>query len=238
MIHAGAVIVVIFASLLKGITGFGFALVSLPLLMIWYSPKELIPILLMCNLISSTLIILQKKETPLITKEFKTLIAYGGLFTLLGVVTLKSLSEGVLIKFMGVFFIALTLLAMFKKNIRFKLSNWSYKVGGAIIGFTTGSLSISGPPLVLFLNMAKVNNQEFREIFAWFNTVSAFIAVLGFAHVGMISKGSLLTVLAIVPILLIGTIIGKRLNGKLPASAFRQFSLWLTLFSSIYLLIK
>lgn len=47
------IIIVLAASLVKGITGFGFALVSLPLLLIWYSPREIIPVLILCNLIAS-----------------------------------------------------------------------------------------------------------------------------------------------------------------------------------------
>lgn len=44
------ILIITFSSLIKGITGFGFALVSFPLLLMWYEPKEIIPRLpLVCN---------------------------------------------------------------------------------------------------------------------------------------------------------------------------------------------
>ena len=50
------ILIITFSSLIKGITGFGFALVSFPLLLMWYEPKEIIPVLMICNLIASVLI--------------------------------------------------------------------------------------------------------------------------------------------------------------------------------------
>jgi len=57
------VLIITLSSLIKGITGFGFALVSFPLLLMWYTPKEIIPILMICNLIASVMIVLTKKRT-------------------------------------------------------------------------------------------------------------------------------------------------------------------------------
>ena len=238
MLNIGGFLVILLASLVKGITGFGFALVSLPLLMIWYSPKELIPILMMCNLISSILIVLQKKEKKLVNKKFRTLIIYGGIFTILGVITLKAISEGFLIKFLGVFFILLSIITLLNRSMTFNISKKWYKVAGAFIGYLTGSISVSGPPLALFLNMANVSNREFREIFSWFNIVSAIIAIIGYYHLGMITNQMLLTTLYIIPILLLGTVVGKHLNQILPAALFKKISLYITIMVSIFLLIK
>ncbi|MBN2166127.1 MAG: hypothetical protein JW717_07620 [Marinilabiliaceae bacterium] len=67
----------------------------------------------------------------------------------------------------------------------------SYKVVGSIIGFLTGSISVSGSPLVLFLNAAKVDNKQFREIFGWFNIVTALIAIGGCIHLYLITGAML-----------------------------------------------
>lgn len=238
MLNPCAILVIVAASLLKGITGFGFALVSLPLLMIWYSPKELIPVLMMSNLIASIFIILQKKESKLVSKQFMTLIIYGGLFTILGVITLKYVSNTHLIKFMGIFFVLLTILTLLNNRHKFNLTTKSYKLAGAFIGFLTGSISVSGPPLALFLNMANVTNREFREVFSWFSVVSATVAIAGYAHLGLITKQSLLMTLSIIPILLLGSVVGKKLNSRVPSAVFKQFNLWLTLIISIFLLMK
>ncbi len=238
MINIWTIIVIVLASLLKGITGFGFALVSLPLLMIWYSPKELIPVLMLCNFIASLFILLQKKETRLVTKEFRSLIISGGIFTILGVATLNYISEKLLIHIMGLFFMVLSVFSLINKSIPIKLSKISYKLAGAVIGFLTGSISVSGPPLALFLNLANVNNQEFREIFSWFSVVTAAIAIAGYLHLGLVTENTLTMTLFFIPILLLGTIAGKRLNALLPSVLFKRVSIALTLISSIVLLVK
>ncbi len=238
MLTIWSFLIVSLASLLKGLTGFGFALVSLPLLMIWYSPKELIPILMMCNLLASVFNVLQKKDKALVSREFWSLILFGGIFTILGVITLKNLPEHHLIRYLGIFFVVLTLLSLFGKNIQIPSNKVVYKIAGSMVGFLMGSVSVGGPPLALFLNAANVSNRTFREIFSWFNIITATVAIVGYAKLGMIDKNALLVTAAFVPILLLGSIIGKRLNQILPSSVFKQFSLWMTLAVSIYLLVR
>ena len=108
MLYFWIIIIVSVASLVKGITGFGFALIALPPLLIWYSPKELIPVLILCNLFASLVIVLQKKDRKFVNKQFQSLIGFGALFTLVGVLTLKYISEDILITIMSVFFILLS----------------------------------------------------------------------------------------------------------------------------------
>ncbi len=57
------------------------------------------------------------------------------------------------------------------------MRNSAYFVAGAFIGFLTGAVSVSGPPLALFLNRAKLSNRKFREIFAAISIVSAIVAI-------------------------------------------------------------
>ena len=232
------IIIVVIASLVKGITGFGFALVSLPPLMIWYSPKEIIPVLLLCNLFSSIIIILQKKERQLINKQFKSLIIYGALFTILGVFLLKYLPEELMIIILCVFLILLSVLSIVGVKYSMKLTDRSYKIAGAFLGFLTGSISISGPPMALFLHSAKVDNQQFREIFSWFSIATSLVALLGYMALGILTVKSVHMALLFLPILYIGSFIGKRINHMIPLVAFKKAILVITLCSSIFILIR
>lgn len=231
-------LIIAIASLIKGITGFGFALVSLPPLLFWYSPKEIIPVLMLCNLLASTIIVLQKKDQKLVNKQFRSLIFYGALFTIVGVLTLKYISEDFLIIIMSLFFILLSVFSLLGIKYALKLSDKSYKIAGAVLGFLTGSISISGPPLALFLHTAKVNNKEFREIFSWFSIVTALIALVGYGMIGLLNMQTLKTTLLFFPILYLGSYFGKRLNHKIPPLLFKKISLFITLFSSLLLLMK
>lgn len=236
------IVIVFFASLVKGVTGFGFALVSLPFLMFWYSPKEIIPILILCNLFTSLIIILQKKDRKLVDDKYKVMIYYASFFTIIGVLILKYLPEDDLIVFMSVFFIFMSLLSIvglkiFKKAKKI-MSKRSCKYMGAFLGFITGSISISGPPMVLFLQRAEVDKQEFREIFAWFSVSTAFIASVVYVFLGFFNTENIKLILMFLPLLYIGTFVGKRLNAYISAQMFKSFSILLVIVSSIILLLK
>ncbi len=233
------ILTIVVSSLIKGITGFGFALLSLPVLLTWYEPKEIIPVLMICNLFASLFIILQKKEKKLIDKPSKQLIISGGLFTILGVVILKYINADWLIHFSGIFFIVLTILSLIKrKKESVAIPIYAYPLVGSIIGLITGTISISGPPLALFLNKAKVDNKKFREIFAWFSIVTATIAIIGYYQIGLLSNQVLKHSLLFTPILLAGTIIGKHLNSILPIKSFKTINILLTFISCFLLLYK
>ena len=119
-----------------------------------------------------------------------------------------------------------------------KLSDRSYKIAGAFLGFLTGSISISGPPLALFLHSAKVDNQEFQEIFSWFSIVTAFIALVGYGVVGLLTLATCKMTLLFLPLLYLGSLLGKRLNYRFSPLSFKNKSVLITLLSSLSLLLK
>ncbi len=231
-------IAVSIASLVKGITGFGFALFSLPILLFWYPIKELIPILIICNLFASIIIVLQKKERPLVNNKFKILIGIGGLFTIFGTIALEILPERELLIGTTIFIILLSVLSFVKVKAHIRLRNSIYIIAGIVCGFLTGAISVSGPPLALFLNAAKVDNQEFREIFSWFSIVTTIVALIGYYSQDMLNMNILNTSIQFFPILYIGSFIGKRLNQFIPVDTFRNISIIICLISAVTILLK
>lgn len=232
------ILIVVLSSLIKGITGFGFALISLPLLLNWYRPTEIIPVLMLCNFMASTFIILQKKEHRLVNKQHRLLIFSGGLFTVAGVLLLRFINEQLLVHVTGVAFMVMTLLSFKPRTTKLKpLSNRIYVIAGAVIGVITGSISVSGPPLALFLNRVNVDKMAFREVFAWFSVVTALIAITGYIPAGLLTVESLKQVVVFVPILLLGTLLGKQLNYHITGNNFRLINIIITLLSSLMLVI-
>ncbi|SHE43319.1 hypothetical protein SAMN05444274_101348 [Mariniphaga anaerophila] len=233
------IVIIIFSSLIKGITGFGFALFSFPLLLMWYAPKEIIPVLMICNLIASIMIVLQKKEHKLLDKQSYLLIGAGGVFTVFGVLALSASDGKVLVHLSGVLFIILTLYSVLRKKRKDnRMPTFAYLAAGAFIGFLTGAVSVSGPPLALFLNRANISNRKFREIFAAFSVITATIAIAGYFRAGMITAQTLKTSLIFTPILLAGTVFGKKLNTRMSMVSFQSVNIVLTLILSVLLIIN
>ncbi len=234
-----SLIVVVLSSLLKGLTGFGFALLSLPFLILWYPAKEVIPVLMICNLIASIFIVLQKRSESLVNSNFKLLIVSGGVFTISGVCVLSYITESMLIHITGGLIVLLIVISLFKgKPVGDRLSVWVYILTGAFVGMLTGTISVSGPPLALFIQKVGVSNRQFREIFAWFSIVTAAIAIIGYLSVGLITMNTLYMVCVYCPILLLGTVVGKRLNGILSVKVFRYVNVIISFVAGIMLLMR
>lgn len=233
------IFIIIASSLIKGITGFGFALLSFPLLLKWYAPTEIIPVLMICNLIASVMIVLQKKTHKLLDKQSYYLIITGGLFTIAGVIALSITGGKRLIQLSGILFIFLTVYSLVKKMPQeTKMRDRAYLTAGAFIGFLTGAISVSGPPLALFLNRANISNSKFREIFAAFSIVTAIIAIFGYYQAGMITLPTLKTSFIFVPILLTGAVIGKKLNAVMSMEKFQTINIILTLIASMLMILR
>ncbi|MBZ0242993.1 MAG: sulfite exporter TauE/SafE family protein, partial [Bacteroidales bacterium] len=167
-----------------------------------------------------------------------TLIVYGAVFTITGVLALNCFSEGLIIRIMSAFFILLSVLSLIGIKYSIKQTPFAYKLAGAVLGFLTGSISISGPPLALFLYATKVSKQQFREVFAWFSIVTSIIALTGYAFTGILTIQTFKIAGLFLPILFIGSFIGKRINRFLPVKVFEKSILLITLGASVFLLVK
>lgn len=238
MEYAPIIIIVLLAAFVKGVTGFGFALVSLPLLMFWFPAKELIPVLMFCNLFASILIVLQKKEYKLIDRKARSLIIYGAVFTIFGVLVLNYIANQTLVGILAIFFIVMSIFSLLKNKRIHLYKIGIYRLAGSICGFLTGCISVSGPPLALFLHQVNVDNKQFREIFAWFSITTASVALIGYYFSDLLTWKTLELSAISIPLLFIGSYTGKRLNNLIPKPFFEKLILAICIFSSIALLMK
>lgn len=92
--------------------------------------------------------------------------------------------------------------------------------------------------MALFLYSAKVDKQQFREIFAWFSIVTSIVALGGYLALGILTVKFIEMALFFLPILFIGSFIGKKINHIIPLVVFKKTILIITLLSSIFILIK
>lgn len=229
--------IIALASLIKGVTGFGFALVALPPLLFFYSPSEIIPVLVICNLFASVVMILQKRDYPRLAKGLNQMIIYGAICAAFGALVLKNVPSALLKYSLGSIFIVMTLISLIRPKRKRHYKLHTYKIVGGIIGLLTASVSVSGPPLALFLQSTGITNKQFRMAFAWFNVFTAAVAVAAYAIAGLIHTQQLRMVLYFIPILYLGSFVGKRLNAFIPEKLFNTIILLITFVASLMLLV-
>jgi len=232
------IVAVIFAAaLIKGMSGFGFSLISLPILAFIIPTKTLIPVLTICNLLMSIVIVLQT-NTYRIDKRFIPMLVLGIIGTIIGTMFLNYFTGDTLelLITIALILISLSFLWGFRFNVR------SFRRGSCIAGLTSGflagSFSLSGPPLTLFLTSLGVKNQEFRSIFSWFNIVTSAIALIGYYSIGIVDGKTYKFTLLLTPILFVGAFLGKRINQKLSPKVFQHGTIIICVLSTVFLLIK
>jgi len=230
------IVIVSVAALIKGATGFGFSLIALPVLLFWFPLSHVVPVLAICNFISSFIIAVQTNAF-IIHKNDKFLILFGLIGTLLGVFFLKKIESSYLIIALAIIFSLLSLSFLFGFRFPIKKHTRASIIWGFIAGIMSGSYSISGPPLTLFLTSKNVTNENFRKTFAIFNVFIPAVSIVLFFSYGLITRQSLIYVLIAVPILFLGAFIGKGFT-SVHTGVFRKVVIIISLLASVLLLFK
>jgi uncharacterized membrane protein YfcA len=232
MLDTGVLVVVAFfiliASTVKGLTGFGFALISLPLLTIFISPKTVVPLITICSVFLDGYTLYEARRSVRYRK-IVTLVVAGIAGMILGTYFLVSLDSQELKIAIGVVTVLFAIASLM--GIRREVSNTNVAniPVGLISGILGGSMSISGPPIVLFFNNQNVEKTTFRaNLIAYF--FSLYVATVPAYFFGNLITMDLLTSSAImVPVMFIGATLGIRLSKKVDERVFKRIALLLVL---------
>lgn len=225
-------LIVFLASLIQGATSFGFSLVALPLMGFILNLKEIVPLLVILSLVLNILIALQLKMKPNI-KEIFLLFIFGIIAIPFGVKLLLIVDEFILKKAVSIFLIVVAIMMARGYKIEIKNKNLALIITGTLSGVLNGSVSLSGPPIVILLSNDQKNRDDFRisltSLFILFN----LFTVLMYLNKGLLSVSIMTSYLPIVPFLFAGTFIGVKIGNKIDEGKFKQIVLYLLVIMGI-----
>jgi len=231
-------IVFILSSFLQTTTGFGYAIITAPLLALALGPKETVMLTMITGLMIRIFMMAATKNDgsfkaifPLITASIigaipgayvMTMISNDGLKLLIGIVLL-----------IAVF--------MLGKNHKISIKNHRFAetIVGGLSGFLATTTSINGPPIILYYLNSKAEEDKnvFRgnltRYFLLINIASIMISyIAGTLHIGDLWFQTLLSI----PALAIGFYLGEKAFHLINAEAFRKTSLAMVVVSSLLLI--
>ncbi|RUT77655.1 sulfite exporter TauE/SafE family protein [Ancylomarina longa] len=214
-------IVILSAAIIKGMTGFGFALLAVPFLSLLFPMQVLVPAMSLFNLITSIVILFKLQEKIKAYYFIPMFIAsLGGIP--LGVYALEYVSSDTLRLITGILVVLFSLKMLGKVKLAKRFKGLPIVFAGFISGILNSSISVGGPPLVIAMNRKGYQKNKFRGVFAWFSTFSAFFTTAAFVMKGMIESESINLALFCLPILFFGTHVGAKFSGKIDAEKFRK----------------
>jgi uncharacterized membrane protein YfcA len=231
----GAFLVVLFASGMQSLTGFGFSLLAMPLLSLVIDPKEAVVVAFVLGLTTSSVMFARTRHAVDQPVAGRMLLA-AVLGMPFGLAVLVFVDDQVLRAILAVtvlVFVGL-LAAGFRLHGRGHGVDW-----GA--GFTSGvlntSLSTNGPPLVIALQAREPTPEVFVATLSAVFVGSGVIGLVMLLVAGRVDSDVLVTIVVTFPALLVGTIVGQRLRPRVPPARFRALVLLLLTVSAVAALV-
>ena len=209
------------AALAQAVTGFGFALVLVPLLALIVDPKLVVVISVSLGLVSKAPIILQDWRHVELRKIAPLCVA-AIVGSLAGVQILLSANPYVLKVVIGVAVIALSLPLLFEMRRPARRERLATALVGLTSGVLNGATSMGGPPVVLFGVNQAWGKQSFRANLCAYFVVTNVSTLLMYAATRTLTAEALRLDLLLVPAVIVGFLVGNRLFPLVPVDRFRK----------------
>ena len=228
-------VVVAVSSFAQTLSGFGFALLSVPLMSLFIAPREAVIISTAVGMVSTSVqAVLDRKHTQWATAKRLILSSFVGMP--FGLLLFIFVSESVLRAVLGLVVISavVVLLRGFSLEENNRLLDLFF---GAVSGILSTSLSTNGPPLVFLMQARQFPPDVFR---ATINTVFSIVGIASFVlfvAAGKVDSSALNGVYVAVPLLGVGVSAGYLVRRHLHGNRFRRLVLALLLISGISALV-
>ena len=229
--------IIFFSGVVQGLTGFGSALVAIPLLSMVMDVKQAIPLSILNALVITTTLIYALRRLIDWGKIVPLLIgAIPGV--LLGATLLKQADPVIISRSLGVLLICVSVLNLFFRPKPLQLP----RVWGCIAGFFSGAINATvgagGPPAIIYATLQNWNKDEIRATLTGFFVCNGYVTAMVHAGHGIINGAILRLFVLSCGCVLLGTLAGSRLSKKIQHQTYLRLVYLLLLFLGIMLLVR
>ncbi len=230
-------IIICFAGFTQGLTGFGFSLVALPLLALFLQVREITPILIVLSIITNIMVIFSASKSYKMS-ELWLMIVFGIVATPLGAYLLNIIEPNILKASVG-FIISLTaMFLLFDYKIKIKHKKTSQAITGIFSGLLNGSLSLSGPPIILYMSNQGAKKNELRASFSLFALITNIFAVCAMYYANLINIDTYRYLYIFAPALIIGVSLGIWISKRVKERIFKLITLYVLIIMGIWTFIN
>lgn len=212
-------LIVAVAACAQMVSGFGFALMAVPLMGLAIDLKTAVVVSTICGTASNTYQAVTDREHR-DGRMVRVLVVASFIGMPFGVFILDRVGVDTLRIVIGVF-VLLALVAVMSDRQPREFGGQAIEVAAGILsGVLATSTSTNGPPLVLLLRARGLTPAVFRATINTVFCVVAVVSIAAFAIAGRISSEVLVGSLVALPGLVIGVVVGGRLRGLLTDTIF------------------
>jgi uncharacterized membrane protein YfcA len=205
------------------VTGFGFALLAVPSLVLLLPVRDAIVVAALVSLGNISLVALSTRGHA--DRWTVARLLLGSLVGMpVGLAVLLVLAADVLRVLVGVSTVVMAVAVARNLTLPVRGAGADVAVGFAC-GILSTSTGMNGPPLVLYLQSRKLAPTAFRATLARFFLASGVLSQISFALGGILSSGALLLAAAGVPAALVGHRLGTAVVARVSPRLFRRLVL-------------
>jgi uncharacterized membrane protein YfcA len=221
---AVAAAIAVAAGLIRGITGFGGAMVMAPPLALLLGPLAAVPVALLLESLAAAPMLVQTRA-HVRWRVIGPIVAAGILTIPLGTWVLVSMDPVTMRRAIAATVIAFSLVL---------LAGWRYhgeprlasSVGvGALCGALVGATGMGGPPAIVYLLAGPDRIETARANLTWFVGAISAAGLAVLAAAGALAQGPLLLAALLAPGYYGGVVAGTRLFARFDDRGFRRFTL-------------
>ncbi len=218
--------VVMLGAMVQGLTGLGFALVSVPILVMFEDPRSVVITTLILSTVLNGLILYQArnhvtlKDAGPITLGAVAGVPFGSyLLTVLSPETLKMVVAALVLLF------SIPLLLGYSRTFRHPQA--ASLVTGAVSGALQSSTSMGSPPVVLLMANQGIPKESFRGMLVFRSMAASFLSVVALMPSGLLNQNVATHALLLAPALLVGFVAGSYLLKLVPQHLFKKLTILL-----------
>ena len=229
---SAALLVALFAALLAGIvtglTGFGLALISTPILLFVYEPRTVIVLTAIFSIFINVAVVWDSWQEA--RKRLALALLIPALFGIVaGVEVLNVIDPDYVRLGVGVIVIFSALLLVKDITLPGAGTRWGTLVAGSASGALSTSTGLAGPPVVLLLASRGLPKHEFRGTSALYFLPMSVAGIVILALRGLVDAGEVPLGLLLVPAAIAGKVVGTSLLKRVSEGAFRAVTLGLVI---------
>lgn len=228
--------IILFAFFFRSFSGFGGALLSIPLLVLFFPLKFIVPVESVLE-VALSLMLLPGSIRKADRANLLRLLAGAVPGSLLGIYFLDTLADRQLEMILGLVIIGVALSLLRKTPASASLSNrWGLPAGiaGGILG---GLFGTSGPAYVAYLSSQALEKEAFRATLIVLFAVEYAWRLGWYLHKGLLGCQGLQLALGLLPALIAATVLGHFLHLRIGEAAFRRWVMLLLLASGLLCLL-
>ncbi len=243
------VTIMLIATMVKALFGFGEALVAVPLLTLFIGVKTATPLVALMTTTTTAALVWQNRRNIEIHSVWRPIlaavvgVAFGVYFLRVVPEELVTIGLGIILILFGGFFLLLPIIVTKMNRTdstgmdHLKNEGWAYPFG-FVAGVLGGAYTVGGPPVIMYGSLRGWSPGQFRAGVQSSYLPISILTLVSHGAAGFWTVPVVQTYLLMIPIGLIATTIGNRLSHRLPARQFHGLVYGLLVLLGIVMLVR